>query len=186
MKYFLLIYSLIASSIAFGRVSIEGPILEPSALAAFEIANHSDGETAEIYINSPGGLIPVGALIIKAIESVKERGGTVRCYAQEAQSIAFQIFLHCSERYAYEGGVLMFHYPQLYIKGMVTWPELEEMVVEVRKLAKFFFGEWKAYIPLPDSQLHRYASESKTFKVEEFVKIVPGFCKILPPEPSAP
>lgn len=71
----------------------------------------SDSERPiDIIINSPGGSILAGLQTISAMEVAKERGVTIRCFVPHlAASMAFQIFMHCDERYALEQTMLLFH-----------------------------------------------------------------------------
>lgn len=63
-----------------------------------------------LVINSPGGMVLPGTTVIDAIEAAKFNGAEVHCVAGSlAASMAFQMFAHCTHRYAFAHTKLMFH-----------------------------------------------------------------------------
>ena len=80
---------------------------------ANQIANLTEADVKrpiDILINSPGGLVLTGNLVIQAMEAAKFRGVTIRCFtAVMAASMAFSMYHHCTERYAYNKSLFLFH-----------------------------------------------------------------------------
>lgn len=75
----------------------------------------------DIVISSPGGSISQGLTFIKAMEDVKRKGVTIRCFVPTlAASMAFTIFTQCSERYALPFARLLFHSPRVGGSGHFT------------------------------------------------------------------
>lgn len=63
-----------------------------------------------LVINSPGGGVFAGLQMITAIRVAQQRGVKVNCVVTlMAASMAFQIFAECSNRYAFENTLLLFH-----------------------------------------------------------------------------
>lgn len=106
-----------AASISLNKeraVAIEGPIgggnilhLAPKMLS---LAGDGTGEPIDLVISSPGGKIVTGFLFINLMESIKARGTVIRCFVPTiAASMAFQILIHCDERYALSKSFLLWH-----------------------------------------------------------------------------
>lgn len=71
-----------------------------------------------IVINSPGGDVVTGFAFINYMESLKQKGVTLNCYVPSmAASMAFQIYLHCDNRYALNKSFLLWHGVRVQIGG---------------------------------------------------------------------
>ena len=62
-----------------------------------------------IYINSDGGSVSDGNLIIETIRYMENSGHNIYCIAQKAYSMAFHILQHCPHRYITETSSVMQH-----------------------------------------------------------------------------
>lgn len=81
-------------------------------------ASTDDVETVDIVIASPGGVVDEGFSFINKMEEAKAIGLHIRCYVAEmAASMAFQILVHCDERYALSRSFLMWHHARVFIGG---------------------------------------------------------------------
>ncbi len=78
-------------------------------------------EPVAIIIDSPGGSIAAGNLIINAIDHLKSKGIDVNCYVTGmAVSMAFQILLHCTNRYALPYSQFLWHGARTQIREPIT------------------------------------------------------------------
>jgi ATP-dependent protease ClpP protease subunit len=91
---------------------------------AIDVANKIERLSAEskedinLIINSPGGSVPAGMQVVESIAVAKARGVTVRCAVTVlAASMAFSILNECSERYALNNSLLLFHPARAMIMG---------------------------------------------------------------------
>lgn len=67
-------------------------------------------EPIDIYLNSPGGSVIHGNMLVQAMISAKLRGYKFRCaVGTQAASMAFIIFSYCDERYAMPMSLLLWH-----------------------------------------------------------------------------
>lgn len=87
---------------------IEAPEILNKANQLFELADKE--KVVNIIINSPGGAVYAGLQFINAMESAKSKGVKLKCYVPGmAASMAFQIYAHCDERYAFKYSLLLWH-----------------------------------------------------------------------------
>lgn len=70
-----------------------------------------------LYINSPGGSVLEGFMMIEHIKTLQEDNITVSCIADYAISMAFVILQFCSNRYALYSSIMMQHQMSIELKG---------------------------------------------------------------------
>jgi hypothetical protein len=112
---------------------IEGPIYGGNLSAVEEAmakwAADGSGEAIDLIINSPGGSVTTGFLFLNRLQAIKRQGIRVRCFVPDvAASMAFQILMHCDERYMNERAFLLWHRVRVQFGGfggtVMTAPEL--------------------------------------------------------------
>ena len=67
-----------------------------------------------LYINSPGGYVEDGERLISNMMYLQNTGKTINCIAENAHSMAFNIFQNCDTRYITSSSKVMQHQVQLY------------------------------------------------------------------------
>ncbi len=78
----------------------------------------------DVIIDSPGGDVVTGFLFVNQLEAVRQRGTPVRCFVPTiAASMAFQILLHCDERYTLDHAWLLWHGVRVFANGLVITEE---------------------------------------------------------------
>lgn len=93
----------ITGAIEIGEVEIAQTIHELTDLG-------KSPEPIYLSINSPGGSVMAGMLIVDSMEQAKLRGVKFHCVVGAvAASMAFQILAHCDYRYAMPNANLLFH-----------------------------------------------------------------------------
>jgi ATP-dependent protease ClpP protease subunit len=70
-----------------------------------------------IYINSPGGSVIEGLMIIDHIKTLQNDNITISCIADYSASMAFVILQFCSNRYALYSSIIMQHQMSLKLGG---------------------------------------------------------------------
>lgn len=103
-------------------IVISGPIMdnvtEMLGDALLLSSKDENSDPIDLVISSPGGSIEEGFLFIAKMEAVKAKGVIIRCYVPDlAASMAFQIFVHCSERYALPTAFLLWHHARTQFGG---------------------------------------------------------------------
>lgn len=101
-------------ALRFGNPTIEITeqiAYQTSNKMANDILRHSrTNNSIYMLINSPGGSVSAGNLIISAMNIAKLRGVTFVCLSTKyAHSMAFILMLHCDKRYALEGTRFLIH-----------------------------------------------------------------------------
>ena len=76
-----------------------------------------------IYINSPGGSVSAGNVLVQQLEALKSQDRVISCIADKAMSMAFIILQHCTNRYVLESSILMQHQMSLGIQGSLKHVE---------------------------------------------------------------
>jgi len=75
-----------------------------------KLAIQDTTQDINLIINSPGGIIMAGNMIIQAMNIAQARGIKFNCVSGiMAASMAFSIFHHCDNRYAFPQSLLLFH-----------------------------------------------------------------------------
>jgi ATP-dependent protease ClpP protease subunit len=105
----------LASSVKLGEhtIVIQGQVnsgILPIADKLMRLASKPKVKEIDIVVNSPGGSVYAGFLFINAMEVVRNRGITIRCFVPSlAASMAFQFLVHCDKRYALPYALLLWH-----------------------------------------------------------------------------
>lgn len=124
-------------------VYISGPIGGNS----FDIANKIEelSKTAEpvyLVINSPGGAVTPGYIIINAMNVAKVRGVEFICYVpQLSASMSFQVFANCDKRYALPGAYLLYHPVRISAALTLTPAFTRQLYIELRQIEKRMTAE---------------------------------------------
>jgi ATP-dependent protease ClpP protease subunit len=124
-------------------IYINGPIGGNS----IDIANQIEAfalKPVPVYlvINSPGGEVTLGYLIINSMNVAKERGVTFKCYVpQMAASMAYQVFANCNERYALPGAYLLWHAVRLSAQITLTPNLTKQIYIELRMIERRMTAE---------------------------------------------
>lgn len=89
----------------------------------------ADGkEDINLLINSPGGMVMAGGIILQAMEAVQQRGIKINCIVPiMAASMAYTIFHHCDRRYAFQNSLLLFHPIRVGIQGYLTGRDAQKV-----------------------------------------------------------
>lgn len=132
----------------------------------------------DIVISSPGGDIVTGFMFLNGMEQVRAEGVRLRCFVPTmAASMAFQILLHCDERYTLDHSFLLWHG----VRIMADWPITAAGAADLaRSLAKSdevivseLLGTLGRYMSAQDIMYH-FGQE--TLHVgEQLALMAPGF-----------
>jgi len=99
------------------HIVIQGPITGISSNKFIIDTSNFNGTELFIYINSPGGSVIEGLMIIEQIKTLQEENITIYCIADYTASMAFVILQFCSHRYAIQSSIIMQHQMSLKLDG---------------------------------------------------------------------
>lgn len=98
-------------------------------------ANWGDvrGKTLSLIINSPGGSVEAGLVLLSRLSDLQARGMNLRCYVTTvAASMAFQLYTQCNERYALTNSFLLWHRVRVFVMfGVITGPTAENLAEDL-------------------------------------------------------
>lgn len=130
----------------------------------------------DLLINSPGGDVVTGFRFINQMEEAKANGLTIRCFVPEmAASMAFGIFVHCSERYALAHSFLLWHRARVMGGGLfgsaMTAPMARGTAAQLEVLDSQILREATAAMPDADPRLVEWHFENETLHTGESLHI---------------
>lgn len=139
---------------------IIGPRTVNDVVKALETAKNN----VDLVINSYGGSLMSGFEVINRIEALKNRGVPVRCFViDKAMSAAALILDHCSERYALNTSLLMWH------GGAITAGEQPLKEKELRALYLELQEYNQSFIDYTAAVMHKTIQEVAEFNLLERV-----------------
>tara|TARA_B110000977_G_C11021457_1_gene471493 strand:+ start:193 stop:969 length:777 start_codon:yes stop_codon:yes gene_type:complete len=101
-------------------ISIRGPINAFSASKFIRDTSQLATNEINILINSPGGSVSDGNIIIEQIKSLNNSGVSINCISEFAASMAFIITQVCPVRLGISSSVMMQHQMSLGINGEIN------------------------------------------------------------------
>lgn len=140
-------------------VVVAGPIMQGNILPLgdhlLELSAKAPRTPVDIILDSPGGDVITGLLFVNQLEAVKARGTKVRCFVPTlAASMAFQILLHCDERYTLDFGLLLWHGVRIYgYDGALTTPVAFEVARQLNQLDQLIITDLRRFTGLDDDTL---------------------------------
>ena len=159
------------------------------ALADKMLAQAHDGTNMplDLIIASPGGDVITGFLFINVMEAVKAAGTPIRCYVPTiAASMAFQILVHCDERYALDRAFLLFHRVRVSLpQGTpITAPSAREMAHDMALMDQGIYTELVNALGM-DEKVIRYNFERETLWVAaDLAAATNSFIQVYPAIPG--
>lgn len=191
MKSFMLaLIALFCSSTAFSKGKVEfdpartillngvisGEIYEPMVNTMKALAK--DGDTINIVISSPGGEVVAGSLLIDRMEQMKLAGIKFRCAVRDvAASMAFQILLHCNERYATPHSFLLWHPVRIFTRGVMTADMAYTLASQLAEADEVALHDLKAYLVMPEAELLWHFRNETLHQAINLMLLSPSFFK---------
>lgn len=164
-------------------VVIDGPLLGRSVLSVtapmLTLVDLDATKPVDLVIDSPGGDVEVGYQLVSVLEAVRARGTTLRCFVPRiAASMAFQLLLHCDERYALNTALLLWHGARVYPgdspitqeTAVTLSAELEKVNVEILTDLVAHLGPY-----LSDEQILLHFLLETLHRGSDLEALAPGF-----------
>lgn len=132
----------------------------------------------DMIISSPGGEMLTGFMFLNGMEQVKAEGGRIRCYVPTmAASMAFQILLHCDERYTLDKSFLLWHGVRVSGLGVVTEETAADLThdlhVDNETIVKELLGTLGKYMSEKDIMYHFH--KETLHEGYNLARLAPGF-----------
>ena len=132
------------------------------------------GKDIDIIISSPGGSVIVGSLVIDKMEQLKNSGINFRCFVRDvAASMAFQILLHCNERYAAPHSFLLWHPVRVFMQGVLTGA----LATQLQQADEVALHDLRAYLPMSEVEMLMHFQNETLHQALNLQYTAPGFFK---------
>lgn len=133
-----------------------------------------------VILNSPGGSVPEGIALINRMEEAKAAGLQIDCIVGEyAASMAFQIYLHCSNRYALTKAALLWHRVSVSLGGgQVNATKMILLTKEMLALDREALRDIEAVLPLSHETILRSFNQEQWHDAVDLHGEAPGFMHV--------
>ncbi len=137
-------------------------------------------EDIYMIINSPGGNVIPGLQLLQAMQIAEHRGLHIRCMVPNlAASMAFVLFAGCTERYAFNASLLLWHPMRAGSRNGFTEEEAKAAAAHMRDLSRPLLRlQWKALGISWKLFYHHYKLET-LWTGEALNRTAPGFMTIV-------
>lgn len=160
-------------------IEVVGPITARSSFAMIEqlsilaLANKSP---IDIVFDSPGGDLITGYLVVDRMESLRRQGIQFRCFVRTvAASMAFQMLLHCDERYASPHAVVLWHPVRVFWLGPLTATDANIIATQLTAANEAVLSDLKEHLAMPEEQLMWHYTQETLHQATSLDKLIPGF-----------
>lgn len=154
---------------------ISGPMFSPTLRMLDELAEDKT-RPIDIIISSPGGSVIAGSILIDRMEQLKNEGVIFRCVVRDiAASMAFQILLHCDERYAAPKAFLLFHPVRVFGDGPITADMAAALAADLKQADDVVLADLRTYLPMPEEVMMHHFKNETLHQAVNLEKTAPGF-----------
>lgn len=170
-------------------VALDAVIVDMNVMALLEPIEkmlQDNKDPIDIIISSPGGDVLTGSFFINELEAFKLRGATFRCFVPAmAASMAFQILVHCDERYTLNRSVLLWHRVRVGLGDQpLTGPMARVLARDLAQTDRMFLEELFDNLGMSEGVV-RYHFDAETLHFgENLARIAPGFIESFPAIPG--
>jgi len=154
--------------------AISGSMYQPTIETMGKLA--ATGKDIDVIISSPGGEVIAGSLLIDFMEQLKLGGVRFRCVVRDvAASMAFQILLHCNERYATPHSYLLWHPVRVFYQGPLTGEQASSLGVQLAIADEVALHDIRAYMTMPEQDLIWHFQHETLHQAFTLIHSSPGF-----------
>jgi len=179
----------LTSSVALSKTSlnpartivIDGPITGQIVQPVIDTMNKlaaDKSQPIDIVISSPGGSVVAGYIIVDTMEALRADGVKFRCGVRSlAASMAFQLLLHCDERYSTPHAFLLWHPVRVFYMGVLTADAARVASIQMGLSDKMVLGELHKALPLDEKVIDWHFTNETLHHARQLDKLAPGFFK---------
>lgn len=162
------------------RGVIAGRNLDSLAAKMQELAKQDKSKPIDLIIDSPGGSVVTGFLFLNVMRTVQAQGTPVRCFSSTyAASMAFHIFLHCSERHVLGKVLLLWHRARVELGNTpVTAPIAKNLAADLYLVDGTIYTDLVARIPMDEKQISEHFERETLHVASKLDKMAPGFLEV--------
>lgn len=132
-----------------------------------DLANRSDAPI-DLLINSPGGAIVPGYMLVDAVVAARSKGIKVRCaVGMLAASMAFNLLAYCDERVALAHAAMLFHPPRIFARGALTVPDLERAAADLKRIIASSTGAIRNMLGMSRPAFDKHFNEETLWTAED-------------------
>lgn len=133
-----------------------------------------------MLINSPGGSVSTGMVLIDSMRQAKKRGVQFKCISTVlSASMAYIILAECNERYAMNNSLLLWHEISLSVEGAKV-RELAVILAPIIALQQRVDKDLESFMSLSASEYQKHSMaetmwtgyELKSYLNNDFIKLV--------------
>jgi ATP-dependent Clp protease protease subunit len=155
---------------------ITGSIVAPVIKTMNKLASKDKDVPIDIVISSPGGSLVAGYLIVDRMEALRAEGVLFRCVVRSlAASMAFQMLLHCDERYATPHAFLLWHPVRVFFQGVLTADMAKVAGKQMALSDKMIRDELYKALPVPKTVIDWHFTNETLHHATQLDKLAPGF-----------
>jgi len=145
--------------------------------------NLNKGDTLIIVINSPGGRMDSMYRALATIDKEKKKGVLINCIVSEmAASAAFVIFSHCSNRFAFNKSLLLWHGPQLGYMGYLNTSSAANLALLMEKYSEEMYYMLYPLVGIPEKIFAEYYYSDRFMLGEALDRYNPKFLTLITSE----
>lgn len=156
---------------------ISGALVRPMIKTLDKLAEDKE-KPIDMVISSPGGSVVAGTIIIDRMEQLKLEGINFRCVVRDvAASMAFQILLHCNERYATPGAFLLWHPVRIFAEGVITADMAHVLAKQLKLADDVVLHDLRRFVPMKEKELMWHFKNETLHQAFNLLTSAPGFFK---------
>lgn len=161
-------------------IEVRGAITPASArdmASALQEMEKDKTKPIDIIFDSPGGDLLFGYLVVDRMESLRQQGIQLRCFVRSvAASMAFQMLLHCDERYATPHAVLLWHPVRVFWMGPLTADYAKIIATQLDTANEVVMDDLRKYMSRMDEATLLWHYNQETLHHAKILdKMLPGF-----------
>lgn len=156
---------------------ITGRIVEPM-LSTFNKLAADKTKPIDLVLSSPGGSIVAGYLVVDRMDALRAEGVRFRCVVRSvAASMAFQMLLHCDERYSTPHAFLLWHPVRVFYQGALTADLSKVAYLQMKLSDDMIRAELYANLPLKKESIDWHFTNETLHHASQLHKQAKGFFK---------
>lgn len=163
---------------------IDQPIMQGNLEPITKFVTESVGKRPliNLIINSPGGSVMDGFAFLNRLDYARSKGLVVRCFVPEiAASMAFQILLHCDQRYALRRAGLLWHRVSIQVRGAsLNSLNTRDLLRELVAIDQLIVEELNEGLAIDPGLILFHLDKETMHTAPNLHKLAPGFFQEVP------
>jgi ATP-dependent protease ClpP protease subunit len=160
-------------------IAVVGPITGRTSFLMIDVLSAyaaASKEPVDIIFDSPGGDLLTGYLVVDRMESLRRQGIKLRCFVRTiAASMAFQMMLHCDERYATPHAVVLWHPVRVFWMGPLTATDANIIGTQLASANEGILDDLRTHLNMPEEQLMWHYTQETLHQAASLAKLAPDF-----------